>query len=60
MPGHKLSDSRPTTDTQGQMHVVDDYVINRMQVKRSLEQQGHTVTLAENGRQALNSWRQAT
>jgi two-component system cell cycle response regulator len=33
--------------------VVDDYVLNRMQLKRSLEQQGHTVALAENGRQAL-------
>jgi CheY-like chemotaxis protein len=33
--------------------VVDDYVLNRMQLKRSLEQQGHLVALAENGRQAL-------
>ena len=33
--------------------MVDDYVLNRMQLKRSLEQQGHTVALAENGRQAL-------
>jgi len=28
-------------------------VLNRMQLKRSLEQQGHAVSLAENGRQAL-------
>jgi CheY-like chemotaxis protein len=43
-----------TTDAiQGHILVVDDYVLNRMQLKRHLEQQGHTVTLAENGRQAL-------
>ncbi|MEJ2735466.1 MAG: response regulator, partial [Anaerolineae bacterium] len=41
------------TDIQGRVLVVDDYVLNRMQLKRSCEQQGHTVTLAENGRQAL-------
>ncbi len=40
-------------DIQGHILVVDDYVINRMQLKRSLEQQGHTVALAENGRRAL-------
>lgn len=40
-------------DIQGRILVVDDYVINRMQLKRSLEQQGHTVALAENGSQAL-------
>jgi two-component system cell cycle response regulator len=38
---------------QGRILVVDDYVLNRMQLKRSLEQQGHAVALAENGRQAL-------
>ncbi len=41
------------TDLQGRILVVDDYALNRMQLKRSLEQQGHTVALAENGRQAL-------
>jgi two-component system cell cycle response regulator len=40
-------------DIYGRILVVDDYVINRMQLKRSLEGQGHTVALAENGRQAL-------
>lgn len=40
-------------DIQGRILVVDDYVVNRMQLKRSLEQQGHTVALAENGSQAL-------
>jgi two-component system cell cycle response regulator len=44
---------RPTADIRGRILVVDDYVLNRMQLKRSLEQQGHTVALAENGRQAL-------
>src|SRR5512139_1439143 len=43
-----------TTDAiQGHILVVDDYVVNRMQLKHCLEQQGHTVALAENGRQAL-------
>jgi CheY-like chemotaxis protein/CRP-like cAMP-binding protein len=40
-------------DIQGRILVADDYIVNRMQLKRSLEQQGHTVALAENGRQAL-------
>ena len=40
-------------DIQGRVLVVDDYILNRMQLKRSLEQQGHTVALAENGQQAL-------
>ncbi len=40
-------------DIQGRILIVDDYLINRMQLKRSLEQQGHTIALAENGRQAL-------
>ncbi len=42
-----------TTELQGRILVVDDYVINRKQLQRSLEQQGHIVALAENGRQAL-------
>ncbi len=46
---------RFTTETiQGHILVVDDYLFNRMQLKHSLEQQGHTVALAENGRQALD------
>jgi CheY-like chemotaxis protein len=40
-------------ELQGRILVVDDYALNRMQLKRSLEQQGHIVALAENGRQAL-------
>ena len=40
-------------DIQGRILVADDYIVNRMQLKRSLEQQGHTVALAENGSQAL-------
>jgi two-component system, cell cycle response regulator len=44
---------RPTAAMQGRILVVDDYVLNRMQLKHSLEQQGHTAALAENGRQAL-------
>lgn len=40
-------------DILGRILVVDDNVLNRMLLKRTLEQQGHTVALAENGRQAL-------
>jgi two-component system cell cycle response regulator len=51
---HKPVESRPiAADIQGRILIVDDYVLNRMQLKRSCEQQGHTVALAENGRQAL-------
>jgi adenylate cyclase len=37
----------------GHLLVVDDNKVNRLLLARSLEGQGHTVTLAENGRQAL-------
>ncbi|MBN1177853.1 MAG: response regulator [Anaerolineae bacterium] len=40
-------------EIKGRILVVDDYVLNRMQLKRALETQGHTVALAEDGRQAL-------
>jgi CheY-like chemotaxis protein len=52
-PGQAPDERRQTTDIHGQLLVVDDYVVNRMQLKRGLEKQGHTVALAENGRQAL-------
>jgi signal transduction histidine kinase len=41
-------------ETQGQILVVDDNRMNRIKLSRSLEQQGHTVGLAEDGRQALD------
>jgi adenylate cyclase len=37
----------------GQLLVVDDNKVNRLLLGRGLEQQGHKVTFAENGRQAL-------
>ena len=37
----------------GHILVVDDNRMNRLKISRSLEQQGHTVALAENGGQAL-------
>lgn len=37
----------------GSILVVDDNRMNRMMLARSLEQQGHRVSFAENGRQAL-------
>ncbi|MCP4181516.1 MAG: hybrid sensor histidine kinase/response regulator [bacterium] len=38
----------------GNILVVDDYEINRIKLTHFLEQKGHTVTLAENGREALD------
>lgn len=50
---HPPNEWRCNTNIQGRILVVDDYALNRKQLKRSLEGQGHTVALAENGRQAL-------
>jgi signal transduction histidine kinase/CheY-like chemotaxis protein len=41
------------TNDHGHILVVDDNKMNRLKLSRSLEKQGHAVTLAENGRQAL-------
>jgi adenylate cyclase len=38
----------------GRLLVVDDNKVNRLLLGRSLEQQGHTIEMAENGRQALD------
>ena len=38
----------------GHLLVVDDNGVNRMVLGRYLEQQGHAVAYAENGRQALD------
>ena len=40
-------------EQHGHILVVDDNRVNRLTLARSLEQQGHTIALAENGRQAL-------
>jgi len=50
-----LEEDRPSLDavTRGYLLVVDDNEINRDLLCRHLERQGHTVTVAENGRQAL-------
>ncbi len=37
----------------GRILVVDDNRVNRVKLQRSLEQEGHTVTLAEDGHEAL-------
>src|SRR5512136_2884618 len=39
--------------SMGRLLVVDDNKVNRLLLGRSLEQQGHAVEMAENGRQAL-------
>jgi signal transduction histidine kinase len=41
------------TNDQGHIFVVDDSPRNRLKLSRFLQQQGHTVTEAEHGRQAL-------
>lgn len=41
------------TEDVGQILVVDDNRVNRLQLSRSMELQGHTVTLAEDGYHAL-------
>ena len=41
----------------GRILVVDDNRMNRIKLSRYLEQQGHTVTMAENGREALSQLR---
>ncbi|HEV8190888.1 MAG TPA: response regulator [Ktedonobacterales bacterium] len=42
------------SEQSGHILVVDDNRVNRLTLARSLEQQGHTVSLAENGKQALD------
>jgi signal transduction histidine kinase len=42
------------TEEQGHILVVDDNRMNRIKLSRSLEHQGHTVNLAQDGQQALN------
>ena len=43
----------------GHILVVDDNRLNRMQLARSLSQEGHTSAMAEDGRQALAIMREA-
>ena len=47
----------PANGPPGKLLVVDDNRVNRLLLGRSLEQLGHTVTFAENGREALESLR---
>jgi class 3 adenylate cyclase len=46
--------SRKITPSPGRLLVVDDNKVNRLLLGRGLEQQGHTVSFAENGLQALD------
>jgi adenylate cyclase len=41
----------------GRLLVVDDNKVNRLLLARGLQEQGHTVTFAENGREALDAMR---
>ncbi|NLF02947.1 MAG: adenylate/guanylate cyclase domain-containing response regulator, partial [Anaerolineales bacterium] len=46
--------------TPGRLLIVDDNKVNRLLLGRGLEQQGHSVEFAENGRQALEKLRSAS
>ena len=48
----------PRDAQTGHLLVVDDNRVNRLLLGRLLEQLGHTVTFAENGREALDALRQ--
>ena len=48
----------PTDPQVGDLLVVDDNRVNRLLLGRALEQLGHRVTFAENGREALETLRQ--
>jgi class 3 adenylate cyclase len=48
----------PRDSQAGDLLVVDDNRVNRLLLGRALEQLGHTVTFAENGREALEALRQ--
>jgi adenylate cyclase len=50
----------PRNPGAGDLLVVDDNRVNRLLLGRALEQLGHTVTFAENGRDALATLRQRT
>src|SRR5512145_1560262 len=47
----------PLSAPPGKILVVDDNRVNRLLLGRSLEQLGHTVSFAENGREAVESLR---
>ena len=48
----------PRSPRAGNLLVVDDNRVNRLLIGRALEQLGHTVAFAENGREALEALRQ--
>ena len=48
----------PRDSQAGDLLVVDDNRVNRLLLGRALEQLGHSVTFAENGREALEALRQ--
>jgi class 3 adenylate cyclase len=48
----------PASPHTGALLVVDDNRVNRLLLGRALEQLGHSVTFAENGRQAMDALRQ--
>ena len=51
---------RETKELPGRLLVADDNKVNRLLLGRELEQMGHAVTFAENGRQAIERLRAGT
>jgi len=49
---------RSVSNISGRLLVVDDNKVNRLLLGRGLEQQGHSVAFAENGRKALEALRE--
>jgi len=49
---------RSVSNISGRLLVVDDNKVNRLLLGRGLEQQGHSVAFAENGRKALQALRE--
>src|SRR5262245_30442339 len=54
----KFAVASPRDAQTGHLLVVDDNRVNRLLLGRALEQLGHTVTFAENGREAVEALRQ--
>ena len=49
-----IVDASEATRQTARVLVVDDNRLNRLKLARGLEGQGHAVSVAENGREALN------
>jgi two-component system sensor histidine kinase/response regulator len=55
MPGPQLPLEPPEVKTKMKILLAEDNAVNRALARKLLEKQGHTVVIAENGRQALDT-----